>query len=195
MPVFFAAATEHAGVLLSLFLMIFAAKVMAEIFERLRQPAVVGEILAGVLIGPSILGWVSPTQYTTLIAEFGVIFLLFAVGLETKPESILRVGKRAFMVGTLGVVLPFVAGYFIAIWWDGVFVEAMFFLVPAEFAEGDVRRCPAEKDAMSVDFAGKSRMVWPKSPLVPAKRAATSGSISASSASEARTNFWKAVTA
>ncbi|MDM7920988.1 MAG: cation:proton antiporter [Pyrinomonadaceae bacterium] len=126
MPVFFAAATEHAGVLLSLFLMIFAAKLMAEIFERLRQPAVVGEILAGVIIGPSLLGWVSPSEFTTIIAEIGVIFLLFTVGLETKPESILRVGKRAFLVGTLGVILPFIAGYFIAIWWEGVFVEAMF---------------------------------------------------------------------
>lgn len=126
MPVVFAAATEHAGILLSLFLMIAAAKVMAEVFERLKQPAVVGEILAGVLIGPSILGWVQPSEFTTIIAEIGVIFLLFMVGLETKPESILRVGKRAFLVGTLGVILPFIAGYAIAIHWEGKFVEALF---------------------------------------------------------------------
>lgn len=126
MPVILAASIDHAGVLLSLFIMIAAAKILAEIFERLRQPAVVGEILAGVVIGPSVLGWVQPSEIITVIAEIGVIFLLFMVGLETKPESILRVGKRAFMVGTLGVILPFVAGYFIAIMWDGVFVEAMF---------------------------------------------------------------------
>lgn len=125
-PVVFAAATEHTGVLLSLFLMIAAAKLMAEVFERMRQPAVVGEILAGVIIGPSVLGWVQPSEIITVIAEIGVIFLLFMVGLETKPESILRVGRRAFMVGTLGVILPFIAGYAIAIMWDGVFVEAMF---------------------------------------------------------------------
>jgi Kef-type K+ transport system membrane component KefB len=86
----------------------------------------VGGILAGVLIGPSILGWVQPSEFTTIIAEIGVIFLLFTVGLETKPESILRVGKRAFLVGTLGVILPFIAGYAIAIYWEGVFVEALF---------------------------------------------------------------------
>src|SRR5690606_15171561 len=60
------------------------------------------------------------------IAEIGVIFLLFMVGLETKPNAILRVGRRALFVGTLGVILPFFAGYWIAMWWDGSFVEAMF---------------------------------------------------------------------
>ena len=127
MPVVLAAAaTDHSNVLLALFVMLAAAKIMAEIFERLRQPAVVGEILAGVIIGPSILGWVRPSELITIVAEIGVIFLLFTVGLETKPQAIFRVGKRAVLVGVLGVVLPFVAGYFIAMWWDGSFVEAMF---------------------------------------------------------------------
>jgi Kef-type K+ transport system membrane component KefB len=109
-----------------LFLILAAAKIMAEVFERLKQPAVVGEILAGVVIGPSILGWVEPSDLISIIAEVGVIFLLFMVGLETKPQDILRVGKRAFLVGTLGVIFPFIAGYGIAIWWDGSFIEAMF---------------------------------------------------------------------
>jgi Kef-type K+ transport system membrane component KefB len=127
MPVVLAAAaTDHSYVLLALFIMLAAAKIMAEIFERLRQPAVVGEILAGVIIGPSILGWVAPSEMITILAEIGVIFLLFTVGLETKPQAIFRVGKRAVLVGVLGVILPFIAGYFIAMWWDGSFVEAMF---------------------------------------------------------------------
>jgi Kef-type K+ transport system membrane component KefB len=126
MPVVLAASVENASILLSLFIMLAAAKVMAEIFERLKQPAVVGEILAGVIIGPSLLGWVAPSELIGILAEIGVIFLLFTVGLETKPQAIFRVGKRAVMVGVLGVILPFVAGYFIAIWWDGSFVEAMF---------------------------------------------------------------------
>jgi Kef-type K+ transport system membrane component KefB len=126
MPVVLGAAVEHASVLLALFIMIAAAKLMAEVFERLHQPAVVGEILAGVIIGPSILGWVSPSELISIVAEIGVIFLLFMVGLETKPQSVYRVGKKAMMVGTLGVVLPFVAGYFIAIFWEGSFIEAMF---------------------------------------------------------------------
>jgi len=106
--------------------MLAAAKLMAEVFERLKQPAVVGEILAGVIIGPSLLGWVAPSDVISILAEIGVIFLLFTVGLETKPQSIFQVGKRAVMVGVLGVILPFVAGYFIAQAWGGSFAEAMF---------------------------------------------------------------------
>jgi len=106
--------------------MIAAAKLMAELFERLRQPAVVGEILAGVIVGPSVLGWVRPSEIIGIVAEIGVIFLLFMVGLETKPQSVYRVGKKAMLVGTLGVILPFIAGYFIALLWGGSFIEAMF---------------------------------------------------------------------
>lgn len=126
MPVVLAANVESAAILFDLFIMLAAAKLMAEVFERLRQPAVVGEILAGVIIGPSLLGWVAPSEIINALAEFGVIFLLFNVGLETKPQAIFNVGKRALMVGVLGVILPFVAGYFMAVAWGGSFVESMF---------------------------------------------------------------------
>src|SRR5687767_3795777 len=127
MPVTLGASiTDHSGVLLALFVMLAAAKILAEVFERLKQPAVVGEIIAGVVVGPSVLGWVAPSELITILAEIGVIFLLFTVGLETKPQAIFRVGRRAVMVGVLGVILPFVAGYFIAIAWDGSLAEAMF---------------------------------------------------------------------
>ena len=114
-------------ILLDLFFIIVFAKLLAEIFERLRQPAVIGEILAGVLIGPYLLGLVAPSDITGLLAQLGVIFLLFTVGLETKPQAILRVGKKAFLVAALGVIVPFAAGYalqrFIV---GGNNVEAMF---------------------------------------------------------------------
>lgn len=126
MPVVFAASVDHSSVILSLFIMLAAAKIMAEVFERLQQPAVVGEILAGIVIGPSLLGWVAPSEITAILAEIGVIFLLFTVGLEVKPQAIFQVGARAAMVGVFGVVLPFVAGFFIAVWWGGSTVEAMF---------------------------------------------------------------------
>ncbi len=126
MPIVLAASVENARILLDLFIMLAAAKLMAEVFERLKQPAVVGEILAGVLIGPSLLGWVAPSAIINILAEIGVIFLLFNVGLETKPQAIFQVGKRAVMVGVLGVLLPFVAGYFIAVAWGASFVESMF---------------------------------------------------------------------
>ncbi len=119
--------TNHnLDILLALFLMMAAAKVLAEIFERLRQPAIVGEILAGVLIGPSVLGWVAPSEITNTLAEIGVIFLLFTVGLETKPATIFRVGKTALLVAVLGVVAPFAAGYLLLQLWGGTVVQSLF---------------------------------------------------------------------
>ena len=115
-----------AELLLGLFIMFAAAKIMAELFERLKQPAVVGEILAGVLIGPSVLGLVSPNAITHTLAELGVIFLLFAVGLETKPAAILRVGKPAMIVAVLGVIVPFVAGWGVMRAWGEGQIAALF---------------------------------------------------------------------
>jgi Kef-type K+ transport system membrane component KefB len=103
---------EHTTrVLLQLFLMFGMAKLLGEIFERIRQPAVIGEIFAGILLGPYVLKIVSPSELTTGIAEIGVIILLFTVGLETKPSDLLQVGGRALLVAVLGVVLPFFGGY------------------------------------------------------------------------------------
>ena len=121
-----AVADHGQQLLLGLFLMIAAAKLLAEIFERLRQPAVVGEILAGVLIGPYVLGWVHPDQITHTLSEIGVIFLLFSVGLETKPAAILSVGKTAGIVAVLGVVVPFVAGWGLMELWGSSNIESLF---------------------------------------------------------------------
>jgi Kef-type K+ transport system membrane component KefB len=121
------ASDEHGKVLLSLFVILAAGKLMAELFERLRQPAVVGEILAGVIIGPSLLNWVQPTAITAALAEIGVIFLLFTVGLETRPSDIFKVGKTATGVAVLGVVFPFLAGWGLLLVWPGhSWIEAVF---------------------------------------------------------------------
>jgi Kef-type K+ transport system membrane component KefB len=123
---FLAAVGGQTRVLLSLFIMLAAAKIFAELFERLRQPSVVGEILAGVLIGPSVLGWIAPDEITVTLAEIGVIFLLFTVGLEIKPASIFQVGKRAAVVAILGVVTPFLAGWLLMRLWGGSSIESLF---------------------------------------------------------------------
>lgn len=113
-------------ILLTLFVIIAAAKIMAEVFERLHQPAVVGEILAGVIIGQSVLGLVAPSEILSTLAEIGVIFLLFTVGLEIKPAKILKVGKTATLVAVLGVITPFVAGFLLMRFWGAPTVESLF---------------------------------------------------------------------
>ncbi|HZN11014.1 MAG TPA: cation:proton antiporter [Blastocatellia bacterium] len=122
-----ALATEsNHGLLLTLFVMYVAAKLGAELFERLRQPAIAGEIVAGVVIGPSVLGLVAPSELSASLAEMGVVFLLFLVGLETKPAEIFRVGRRAALVAVLGVILPFFAGYLLLHLWGRAQIEAIF---------------------------------------------------------------------
>ena len=106
-----AAATAVADVLVALFVVLLAAKLGDELFKRLGQPALVGEILAGVVIGPSVLGLVEPDETLEVFAELGVVFLLFWVGLETRLSDMRDVGATAARVGALGVVVPFAAGY------------------------------------------------------------------------------------
>ena len=106
-----AAAGPLADTLLALFLVLLAAKVGDEIFRRIGQPAIVGEILAGVVIGPSVLGIVSPGETLEVFAELGVVFLLFWVGLETRLSDLREVGGVATRVGVLGMAIPLVAGF------------------------------------------------------------------------------------
>jgi Kef-type K+ transport system membrane component KefB len=121
-----AASGGNFEILINLFLIILFAKLLAELFERLKQPAVVGEILAGIIFGPSLLGFIKASEIVQVLAEIGVIFLLFTVGLETSPSAILRVGKKALIVGSLGVVFPFLSGYVLMKLYGGGNIEAMF---------------------------------------------------------------------
>jgi Kef-type K+ transport system membrane component KefB len=104
------AASTVQDVLVDLFVVLLAAKAGDEIFKRAGQPAIVGEILAGVLVGPAVLGWVEVGETLEVFAELGAVFLLFWVGLETKLEDLREVGATAGLVGLLGVVLPFAGG-------------------------------------------------------------------------------------
>ncbi len=121
------AAAPHGQILLALFIVLLAAKLAAEVCERFRQPSVVGEIIAGIIIGPAVLNLVQPTDVLEALAEVGVIFLLFTVGLETRPSDIFKVGRTATVVAILGVVIPFIAGWGLLSLWPGhSWIEAVF---------------------------------------------------------------------
>lgn len=97
-------------VFFGLFVVFVAAQLGAELAQRLKLPAVVGEIAAGCIVGPSVLGWVRVNESLEVLAEIGAVLLLFSVGLETRIKDLRRVGKTAISVGVAGVVLPFVLG-------------------------------------------------------------------------------------
>jgi Kef-type K+ transport system membrane component KefB len=117
---------HHAAeILLSLFVIFVAAQIGAEIAQRIKLPGVVGEIVAGCAVGPSALGLIQPDRIAVgtpldVLAEIGVVLLLFAVGLETRLDDLKKVGRSAFLVGVLGVVVPFALG---ALWAHGVGFE------------------------------------------------------------------------
>jgi Kef-type K+ transport system membrane component KefB len=102
------------------------AKILAELCERIGQPGIVGQIMAGVILGPSVLNWVQPNEVLAVLSELGVMFLMFRVGLEVKASELLRVGRTALMVAVGGVVLPFVAGWLIMAASGANRIEAIF---------------------------------------------------------------------
>ena len=98
-------------VLLDILILLVAAKAAAEVAERVNLPAVLGEIVAGIAIGPSALGWVHPNEVLHVLAELGVILLLVQVGMETDIRELGRVGRTSLAVAVVGVVLPFALGW------------------------------------------------------------------------------------
>jgi Kef-type K+ transport system membrane component KefB len=100
--------------LLSLIAIFAAAKLFGELAERLGQPAVLGELVGGIVVGVSGLHLVdSHSEVIHLLAELGVILLLFLIGLETDLGKLLSVGPAALAVASVGVALPFAGGYFV----------------------------------------------------------------------------------
>ncbi|HUQ49603.1 MAG TPA: cation:proton antiporter [Terriglobales bacterium] len=102
--------------LLQLLVIFGSAKIMGEIFERLKLPAVLGEILAGIVLGPYAFGMIQREVIQdghpiNSLAGLGAIFLLFSVGLETPAGQLLKVGKRSLNVAMGGVALPFIFGF------------------------------------------------------------------------------------
>ena len=96
--------------LFQLFFIFVWAKLFGEAFERMHLPAVLGEILAGVLLGPYGARLVVPTDAIYAIAGIGAIFLLFTVGLETQPKDLISVGGTSLYVALAGIAVPFVFG-------------------------------------------------------------------------------------
>jgi Kef-type K+ transport system membrane component KefB len=97
--------------LLEMFTIFVSAKLGGELFANIALPAVLGEIAAGVLLGPHALGLIAPSDNIQAFAELGAIFVLFTAGLEIHPQDLVRVGRQSLGVALAGVIVPFVLGF------------------------------------------------------------------------------------
>jgi Kef-type K+ transport system membrane component KefB len=112
--------------LLQLLVIFIWAKIFGEIFEQIGLPAVLGEILAGVVMGPYAAAYVTPSETIESVAGLGAIFLLFSVGLETHPKELIRVGRRSMGVAIGGVAVPFLFGFVYMMFTQGNAAESTF---------------------------------------------------------------------
>lgn len=99
-----------------LLIILLTARLFAELATRLQAPSVIGELFAGVVLGPSILGWIEPFEVIKLMAEIGIILLLFEVGLETDVKRLARTGAKSLVVAVAGFVLPLIFGFALGYW-------------------------------------------------------------------------------
>lgn len=91
-------------------IIIIFAKVFGILARKCKAPMVVGEIIAGLIIGPCLLGWVQPTDFILQMAEIGVILLMFSAGLETNLKEMIKTGPKALLIACAGVFVPLVGG-------------------------------------------------------------------------------------
>ena len=100
--------------LLDLCLILLSTKVLGLLTRKFSMPQVVGALLAGVILGPGILGIITPTDFISDTAEVGVIVLMFCAGMETDVQELKKSGKSALIIALIGVLVPLVGGYAVA---------------------------------------------------------------------------------
>jgi Kef-type K+ transport system membrane component KefB len=113
-------------VILSLILILVVARAGGILSLRIGQPTVLGQLLVGLILGPTLLNWVRPTQTLADMAEIGVILLMFIAGLETDLPALRKAGGPALLVAAGGVALPLIAGTWYAARTGSPFINALF---------------------------------------------------------------------
>lgn len=105
---------ESYNYLMDLAIILISTKVLSLVTKKFSMPQVVGALLAGLLLGPAVLGVLNETEFIDQVAELGVIVLMFCAGLETDMKELKRTGKASFVIALLGVIVPLIGGFGIA---------------------------------------------------------------------------------
>jgi Kef-type K+ transport system membrane component KefB len=140
--------------MLGLFLLFLGAKLGEEVARRLGQPAVVGELLGGFVVGPGVLGLVTPGETAAVFAELGVVILLFSVGLEVRLDDLLAVGRPAVLTAIIAMILPIAVGVAIGLGvGEGIYTALYIGLALAATSIGITSRVLAEMGVLDRNFA------------------------------------------
>lgn len=101
--------------------------VMGKLFRAIKLPVIFGELVGGIIVGPLVLGLINPDSHTIkLLAELGVFFLMLHSGLETDPSELIKSSKKSILVAIMGILLPFLGGYFVSMAFGRSFDESLF---------------------------------------------------------------------
>jgi len=113
-------------IFISIVILLAGARVLGELFRRMKQPALGGELLAGIILGPTIFGLVLPSDDLELISTIAIFFVMLFIGLEMDLREIRKAGKSAFIISIISLVIPFLLGYQVSIWFGLEFIESLF---------------------------------------------------------------------
>lgn len=113
-------------IFISIVILLAGARLLGEIFRRIGQPALGGELLAGIILGPTIFGLVQPNQDLELVSTIAIFFVMLFIGLEMDLREIRRSGKAAFIISIVSLVVPFFIGYQISIFFGLEVIESLF---------------------------------------------------------------------
>jgi Kef-type K+ transport system membrane component KefB len=114
------------NVIINIILILLVAWLLGDVFQRLRLPRLLGELVAGLLLGPPLLGWVQPQEGLTILADLGVFFLMFYSGMEMDPRELLEHFWISLAVAVGGFILPFAGGYGVSVWFGATTFQALF---------------------------------------------------------------------
>ncbi|MBZ9633894.1 cation:proton antiporter [Clostridium sp. FP1] len=104
--------------LIDLAIILLSTKVLGLITKKIHMPQVVGALLAGLILGPSMLGIIHETDFISKMAELGVIVLMFSAGLETDMKELKKCGKASLIIAIIGVILPLIGGFAVAAFYN-----------------------------------------------------------------------------
>jgi Kef-type K+ transport system membrane component KefB len=112
--------------IINIVLILLVAWVLGDLFQRFRMPRLLGELLAGLVLGPPLLGWIQPREAMTVLSDLGIFFLMFYAGMEMDPHELLEHFWVSVAVAVGGFVLPFGLGFVVARFFGATVLQSLF---------------------------------------------------------------------